>query len=322
MQPRSEACDLSRSLKLSLVFLFFLLSMAFGPQASAESGALLDAEGFLSPDFGQEEYVEISPQEGRWVYLSGELSVTVTRYTQEDPALVWFESEIKMRGNARMTSCLSPGKTPGKRIMSPIKLAQDKGAVLAISDDFFSNRKNNDRRPGIIIRNGEVLGEKTYKSGQPSFPNLETIALFEDGSLKTYASDAYTAEEYLAMGATDVYAFGPILVSEGCPGEHMADADYYPYREPRCALGMIAPHHYIVLTVKGRSEESKGVHLPWLAERMMALGATEALNLDGGGSVALLFMGEIINHSPKSKNIRGLGSLIGFGTSPSLMPKE
>ena len=77
------------------------------------------------------------------------------------------------------------------------------------------------------------------------------------------------------MGVTDTYAFGPILVREGELGERMTDKNYSPYREPRCALGMIEPNHYIVLTVEGRTNESKGVRLRWLADKMLELGAIE-----------------------------------------------
>ncbi|MEZ7872227.1 MAG: phosphodiester glycosidase family protein, partial [Eubacteriales bacterium] len=227
------------------------------------------------------------------------------------------ESEIKVRGDTRLQSYLTPGSKPGKRMISPIKLSRDNQLVFAISDDYFSRRLNDGHTQGIIIRGGEVLSNETFKADHASLPNLEVIARFNDGSLKTFLSDAYTAEEYLAMGVTDTFAFGPILVSEGELGPHMQETDYYYYREPRCAIGMIAPNHYIILTVTGRTDDSRGERFNWLAERMIALGATEALNLDGGGTAALLFMGDMINKSNTSKTIRGVGSLIGFGTSPA-----
>ena len=297
---------------LSLLLFFTALA-----GVRAEEAPPLDAEGFLSEAYGQDEYVKISPEEGVWMYLSSELSVTIRQFRQIDPALVWFESEIKVRGDTRLQSYLTPGKTPGKRMISPIKLSRDNQLVFAISDDYFSRRLNDGHTQGIIIRGGEVLSNKTFKADHASLPNLEVIARFNDGSLKTFLSNAHTAEEYLSMGVTDTFAFGPILVSEGKLGPHMLETDYYYYREPRCAIGMIAPNHYIILTVTGRTDDSRGERFNWLAERMIALGATEALNLDGGGTAALLFMGDMINKSNTSKTIRGVGSLIGFGTSPA-----
>lgn len=93
----------------------------------------------------------------------------------------------------------------------------------------------------------------------------------------------------------------------------MQDDTYYHYLEPRCALGMIEPYHYIILTVKGRVKSSKGVYLNWLAEKMLEKGAVEALNLDGGGTVALVFMGNILNKT--GNTMRGVTSIIGFGVA-------
>ena len=239
------------------------------------------------------------------------LSVEIRRYTDTLNTLVWFETDVRCTPGAPLTSYLSAGKTPGRRGVNPIDLARDNHVVLGITDDFFGTRRNNNETVGIVIRNGKIISDKTYKANRARFPNLEVLAVFNDGSMKAYLSDAHTAQEYLDMGATDVFAFGPILVSDGQPGAHMGDDTYYHYREPRCALGMIAPYHYIILTVKGRVRESKGVYFDWLADKMLEKGAVEALNLDGGGTVALVFMGEILNKT--GKTMRDITSIIGFG---------
>ena len=96
--------------------------------------------------------------------------------------------------------------------------------------------------------------------------------------MKCFDCEAYTAEEYLAMGATDVFTFGPILVTNGQPGPQMSNTKYYHFKEPRCALGMVEPGHYIILTVKGRSDDSAGCYFSWLSDRMIDLGVQEALN--------------------------------------------
>ena len=85
---------------------------------------------------------------------------------------------------------------------------------------------------------------------------------------------------------------------------------------------MIGPNHYMVLTVLGRQNTSTGVRPIWLAQRMKDLGCTEALNLDGGNSVALVFMGDMINKAEGAdvnfmNGIRALASMIGVGFSAS-----
>ncbi len=307
-----------RTLLLLLGLLLFFLPHSVNAQTLPPRAP----DGFLDSAYGLPEYVLDDPAQGHWLYLSSTLSIEIRRCEEPERPLVWFETEIKLRGNETLNSYVTNGRKPGSILLSPVEIARENHAVLATSDDFFSHRLRNQQTQGIIIRNGTVYSDKTYKANRGAYPNLETIARFSDGSLRTFLSDAYTAQEYLAMGATDVCAFGPILVKDGLLGPHMQDDSYYHYREPRCALGMIAPNHYILLTVRGRADDSRGAYLPWLAERMLRLGATEALNLDGGGSVALVFMGKIIDKPEVSaKNIRRVGSLIGFGSS-ELVPKK
>ena len=305
------------------LYLMLGLLLFFLPQSMmAEDLPPLTPEGFLDTASGLSEYVREDTVRGHWLYLSPTLSVEIKRFEERERSLAWFETEIKLRGNETLKSFVTRGDKPGSYLRSPVEIARENRAVLASTDDFFSHRLRNKQTQGIIIRSGTILSDKTYKANRGAYPNLETIARFEDGSLKTFLSDAFTAQEYLDMGATDVYAFGPILVKDGQLGPHMQDDSYYHYRDPRCALGMVSPNHYIILTVRGRAADSRGAYLSWLAERMLMLGAREALNLDGGGSVALVFMGKIIDKPEVSaKNIRRVGSLIGFGISESVPAK-
>lgn len=91
------------------------------------------------------------------------------------------------------------------------------------------------------------------------------------------------------MGAETVLAFGPWLVRGGEINPALETA--YRTKEPRTAIGMIEPYHYVALFVEGRVKRSGGVPVEWLAERMAQLGATEAINLDGGKTSCLLFHG-------------------------------
>ena len=268
-----------------------------------------DEKGFLVQE--GREYLYENPTDGLWIYKSNTLAITIARYSDPPRTLIWFETEVWCSPESPLQTFLSSGNTPGKRYTSPLTLAKDSQGILAITDDFFGHRLNNNYRTGIIIREGKIIGDSTYRADQPSFPNLEVLAVFQDGSMKCYQSNAYTAKEYLEMGAVNTFAFGPILVTDGEPGPHMDDMSYYHYREPRCAVGMIEPWHYVILTVKGRSDDSKGIYLDWLAERMLYLGAKEALNLDGGGTVSLIFNGKMLNKT--TKNLRSVTSIIFFG---------
>ena len=277
-----------------------------------------DERGFLT---GGEEFTTADPEAGFWAYLSGTLQVVIHRYEDTAQKIVWFETDVRTAGKERMRPLLTGGSW-----QQPRKIARANQAVLAFSDDFYSYRKYNKYTVGIEIRDEKIISDKTKRPTSSGFPKLENLAYFPDGSMKCYDAQAHTAQEYLDMGATDVLAFGPILVTDGQLGEHMRPTQeeakqygYYHYREPRCALGMVSPGHYIVLTVNGRQNQSKGVYLDWLAWKMLELGAQEALNLDGGGTVALIFMGESIN--VKATTSRNTSHLMSFGTS-ELVPSK
>lgn len=275
----------------------------------------LTEEGFLTEDAGTDEFIYINEDDGRWIYITASLHIDLKRFEDKKNTQVWFEGDIRTSDETPMTAYLSnpDGKNPGKAYKNPLDLARDNKVVLAITDDHFGDRWNGGTRPGVIVRNGKIIHDNTLADGKGKFPNLEILAVFEDGSMKTFKSDAHTAQEYIDMGVVNTYSFGPILIENGQLSEYMLRDEYYTYREPRCAIGMIEPHHYFLLVAKGRTSDSKGVYLNWMADKMLEKGVVEALNLDGGGTVALMFMGEMLNKG--TKNVRQTSSITGFGVS-------
>ena len=281
-------------------------------------------EGFLAPGAGTDEFVYTDEAEGVWIYLTSSLAIDLRRYediSDKKNPVVWFEADIHASPESPMTAYLTQGKKyQGKSYSTPVKLARLNRVVLAFADDNFGDRWNAGSRTGVIVRNREIIGERTVADGKGKFPNLEVLALFEDGSMKTFASDAHTAQEYLDMGVVDTYAFGPILIQDGQLSDYMQRSEYYSYHEPRCALGMIEPYHYYLLVVKGRTSDSNGAYLTWLANNMLQHGVQEGINLDGGGTTAIVFMGQILNWS-SVKQLRQTTSITGFGVSEQVPEK-
>ena len=111
-------------------------------------------------------------------------------------------------------------------------------------------------------------------------------------------------------------AFGPWLARGG--GINPALETSCRTGEPRTAIGMIEPYHYVALYVEGRVERSGGVACEWLAQRMAELGAAEAINLDGGKTSCLVFMGvklSISNPDGLVRDGRSVSGMIGLGES-------
>ena len=262
-----------------------------------------------------------SREAGYWLYETESIRIEIKRIEWPEKPLVWFETDIRLsQGETfhRLDNRNAKGKLADE---DPRKIAKNNKAVLAISDDYASFRIDRGRKTGIVIHNGEIIGKNTYRATSVAVPNLDILALFPDGSMKTFESNQYKPEEYLEMGVTDTFAFGPYLLRDGevNPDFSRGDTGYNKY-EPRNALGMIEPGHYLFVTTLGRQTKSAGTYLVWLAYRMKDLGCVEALNLDGGNSIAIVFMGDLIN---KAENIdkvsfmtgvRKISSLLGVGT--------
>jgi hypothetical protein len=76
-------------------------------------------------------------------------------------------------------------------------------------------------------------------------------------------------------------------------------------RNPRTGIGISRDSTTLYLiTVDGRQEGSDGMSLVEFANLMLKLGVYEGLNLDGGGSTAMVVNGDLVN-TPSDKNKQG-----------------
>lgn len=270
-----------------------------------------DAEGFLA---GEGSFVVENDEAGQWIYLDHDLRVEITRRRDSGAALEWFETEIWCRGDTALETVATDPSRPGRDFRAPYEIAEEHGFVLGFSDDFYANRMSEKETVGIIIRQGQIYSEKTNKNNGHYLPNLDMMAQYPDGTLAVYRCNEITAQELLDDGAINVFSFGPILIRDGKINELVYE--YYKSIEPRHALGMIAPGHYWLLSVQGRTKSSEGTTLQRMAEMMQQKGVTQALNLDGGNTMALVFRGRMLNKLAVYKNkafIRSVTSLIGIG---------
>jgi exopolysaccharide biosynthesis protein len=98
---------------------------------------------------------------------------------------------------------------------------------------------------------------------------------------------------------------GPLLVRGGAPvrgdlegfsaGSHQFDSDITAGRYPRSAIGLTRRGEVLAVACDGRADDEAGLTMAELAEAMAALGAMQAMNLDGGGSTSLICGGRLRN---------------------------
>ena len=83
--------------------------------------------------------------------------------------------------------------------------------------------------------------------------------------------------------------------------QEKASKSFYETRHPRTAVAKLKDGKFLMITVDGRSEASGGIGLEDLAKLLLELGATDAMNLDGGGSTTMFLDGKVVN-KPSDKD--------------------
>jgi len=102
----------------------------------------------------------------------------------------------------------------------------------------------------------------------------------------------------------------PILVRDGHRWFPEEQRDLYRLRAPRTMAGWASDGSMLLVTVDGRQAgRSVGMTMDEAADLMIGLGATDAINLDGGGSTAFVRDGVVVNH-PSDRAVRRDGETV------------
>lgn len=273
------------------------------------------ADGYLPKG----EFVHEDAENGLWAYASPTVQVQIIRYEQPEIPRVWYVSDVQFKPESETfhqqtyVDAIFPGQ-----MIYPETLAQSARLVFGINGDYYIFRKGK-KCEGNIMRAGKVL----YDYDSPTaFPNLDSVALRNDGTMSVYGAKETTATLLSAEGDVhDILSFGPYLVRGGKLRAY--SGSHWKNREPRNAVGMIEAGHYKVVTVEGRFNEGvgpAGMTLNMLGELLYAEGVNEAINLDGGNTSVLIFMGKKLNRTAsKGGNSetqpRNMSELFGVGVS-------
>lgn len=280
----------------------------------------LNAKGFLD----EGEYIYSSEDEGLWIYVSQTSKVIIQRKYDATQPLTWFEADLygDLDAGEMLRTVQNDPEKMGKVRVDATETAKKHNVVFAMNTDYYTYRVavNNNRHTGIVIRNGRILYDDPYTEKQVTnsmFPNLDMLAFMPDGSLKVYHSWEKTAQEFLDEGVQTVYSFGPYLLLDGKVSERAYANN--ENKNPRCAIGMVEPGHYVAIMCEGRLKRSAGVTISYLAKMMRAKGCQVAFNMDGGQTAVMVFMGKQLNqigaYDGGKTNSRPTSEVLGFGTS-------
>jgi len=219
--------------------------------------------------------------------------------------ITYYVADIVLKDSSTLQSAFANDSFGRNIIENTSAIAANNDAIFAINGDYYGFRDD-----GVIIRNGTVYRDTPVRTA---------LALFKDGTMKSFDEKELSSASLLANGVTNTYSFGPTLIKDGTAidnFDHLKIDTNFGNRSiqnsnPRTGIGMIAPNHYVFIVVDGRmTGYSKGMTLSEFAKVFANLGCTEAYNLDGGGSSTMYFMGRVVN-SPLGKNKeRGVSDIL------------
>ena len=302
---------------------------AGGADAPEWADVDLNARGYLD----EGEFILEDAENGHWMYVNQTLRIQVVR-SWETPgkqtkkeakqefycytAEIWCDTAS---GELPYTTWSEPDKPRDKMKPKVMKtIAEEQPMVFGTSTDYYTYRLGRSKSgvyEGVVIRDGEILYDvpapikKRY-----NFPTYETLALYKDGRVESWHSKEKSAEEYIRDGAWEVYTFGPCIVRDGAVTEFITEIANRVLN-PRHAFGMVEHGHYIDVICEGRlksTDGSTGVTMGDLAQIMIDRGCSLAVNLDGGQTAVMVFMGKQLNKVQKSDpNGRATKEVLSFG---------
>lgn len=277
--------------------------------ASTDADATADADSTAEGDSATEDATQdssASTEATQSTTSASEPVVTITEatYGSGEDAATYYVADIVVSDVTQLRTAFAQNAFGENITEDPSDIAADLDSLVAINGDYYGFRST-----GIVIRNGVLYRDSGARDG---------LVLYSDGTMAIYDETTATGEQLLAEGAWQTWSFGPALIEDGeilagiddveidtNVGNHSIQGD-----QPRTAIGMISPGHYVFVVVDGRSDTSAGVTMSELAQIMADLGVTVAYNLDGGGSSTLLDAADSVVNTPSNNGERATSDII------------
>ena len=224
---------------------------------------------------------------------------------------------------------------------TPMQFSEYNNARIIINGGYFNSEKNPTEHVGLLKTNGkleEPASHSVYRDSERYFMSRGAFGVTYSGkadiawcSTKNdsifewerpltnrpgYPNDSLPFSSAYYWDVRDALHAGPVLISDGKIDLNIEDEVFFntPVAgvQPRSAIGYTKEQHLVLMVVDGRQAESRGVYLEELALMMSEFNCIEALNLDGGGSSAMVADSRLLNR-PSGRTVqREVMSAIGI----------
>lgn len=223
---------------------------------------------------------------------------------------------------------------------TPSQMLNRTGADVVMNAGYFRMDKNPTNHVGFLFLGGKMIEppfktllrwNRRYRTARGAFGIAESgsgeIAWSYSRNDSLFRWDTptpnqpnhpvksldFSSAEYWPV--RDAIQAGPVLIKDGqiniSSDEELFFNTKIPGVHPRSAIGVDKDGNIILCVVDGRQMESRGVDLNELAIIMRDIGCINALNLDGGGSSAMVVKGKLINRPAGMVAEREVMSAIG-----------
>jgi exopolysaccharide biosynthesis protein len=268
----------------------------------------------------------IAAVNGGYFRTSGDFLGDSTGTLQID-GVVWSEPDrgraavgiVRNRGSSRLIyghvvwqASIEAGRV--KRSVDGLNRARGPNDLIVFTPEFGPSTITDDSGIEVVVRSGRVV-ELLDNAGSTTIPR-DGFIVSARGEAREWARRSLNKGTRVRVRATlqpadatrsnpwadaeDILGAGPRLVTNG-------RVDVTDVREkmiptfatdlhPRTAIASLADGRALLLVADGRrSPERVGLALDDLARLLIELGAVDAINLDGGGSTAMVVKGALVN---------------------------
>jgi hypothetical protein len=170
--------------------------------------------------------------------------------------------------------------------------------------------------PGLYVRPGEVA----LRARGPAAAWLTRRTV--DDTVAWRTESVLEADGDRPLPVVEAVGGFPVLLRHGSATLHLAEGvpeTFGPVRHPRTAVAWdTAADRLLLVTVDGRQPGySAGMSLYELTALLLRIGATDAINLDGGGSTVMVVGGRVVNRPSDDVGERAVGNALALAACPA-----
>lgn len=240
-------------------------------------------------------------------YSDPDIYIDITTNRDKEDTTTYYVADIRIKNLGYFRAALAHD-TFGQNVTERTSdMCNRKKGILAIDGDTYGSQEG-----GYVVRNGNLDAKaiRTTKNLERRKP--DDLVIKKDGTFEIIDERDTSFDEVKAMDPLHVFSFGPALVNKNeitvTENDEVGTA-MGGNKNQRCAMGIIAPGHYVFVVSDGRMKSSYGLSLLNLAEIMKDLHCETAYNLDGGGSATMYLedgtgnatkLGHLVNYPHQS----------------------